>query len=202
MPTVSRFSAPAPVSLDPRRFARRRVDGSVWPSARRMHRSADGDFREANAEHRLASAISCSPIWMVKIQTRVSDAVTVPHEELRGIVAEEKQLVRRRIADRGEQAEGLGCETMPKQTGTALNFGIGLARFSEHSRASEKGCRTQNLFRGILRCLSIVNHKRRCCPVLLVLPAAQPKALARYMLHWVLQLVPFWPVRFKKMRVI
>lgn len=45
MPTVSRFSAPAPVSLDPRRFARRRVDGSVWPSARRMHRSADGDFR-------------------------------------------------------------------------------------------------------------------------------------------------------------
>jgi hypothetical protein len=159
-------------------------------------------FAEAKAEHRLASAISCSPIWMVKIQTRVSDAVTVPHEELRGIVAEEKQLVRRRIADRGEQAEGLGCETMPKQTGTALNFGIGLARFSEHSRASEKGCRTQNLFRGILRCLSIVNHKRRCCPVLLVLPAAQPKALARYMLHWVLQLEPFWPVRFKKMRVI
>lgn len=146
MPTVSRFSAPAPVSLDPRRFARRRVDGSVWPSARRMHRSADGDFREANAEHRLASAISCSPIWMVKIQSWVSDAITVPHEELLGILAEEKQLVRRRIADRGEQAEGLGCETMPKQTGTALNFGIGLARFSEAQQGLREGMSYSTLF--------------------------------------------------------
>ena len=140
MPTVSRFSAPAPVSLDPRRFARRRVStGQCGPRLAACTGLLMAIFAEANAEHRLASAISCSPIWMVNIQSWVSNAITVPHEELRGILAKEKQLVRRRIADRGEQAEGLGCETMPKQTGTALNFGIGLARFSEAQQGLREG---------------------------------------------------------------
>jgi hypothetical protein len=141
------------------------------------------------------------PSGMVKIQNWVSDAVTVPHEELRCIVAEETASSSTNCRP-GRTSGRLGLRNNAEADWHCFDFGIGLAKFNEHGRASEKRCRTQHRFSGSLRCLSIVNHKIRCRPVLLVLPAAQPKALARYMLHWVLQLVPFWPVRFKKMRVI
>ena len=61
-----------------------------------LYWTAEGHFRQSK---RLASAflgdlsnIPCSPAWTVKIQNLVSDALAVPHVELRSELTDQKQL--------------------------------------------------------------------------------------------------------------
>lgn len=82
-----------------------------------------------------------------------------------------------------------------------MNFGIGLARFSEHGRVPKQGERAKHLFTRFLPYFPIVHHQRRGSPVLLVLPAIQAIAISRYILRRLLKLVQFKAATFSNASV-